>query len=396
MLFIFTAIAAAAEPPGELDLAELTRAVLDANPEVDTAAATLTQARARVGAAAPWPDPMVDASVAPLTLGGMPGWQVEVRQDIPAWGVRRAARDMADADADAAGLRLDMMRLDLADMAAMAWADWYALHRELDLTAATVSVLRETRAATLSRVAIGRASDLDVLQIDAEIGWLSTRRLSLDAERDVVAYRINTLAHRPIDADVAAPPSALLVSPPATQGVRPEIAESLAMTRAAEAQERMARADRLPMLGVMTGWDAMQAMPEDRWMAGVSVQVPLDQKARTAEVEAAAAGVAVARAESARTDDQVKEDIATAERRYRADADVLAALETEVLPVARARLAAARSAYASGAADLRQLLDAERAGLESETRHEQQLATVVLRAREIELAHGILFPGAVP
>lgn len=396
MLFILTAIAAAAEPPRELDLAELTRAVLDANPEVDTAAATLTQARARVGAAAPWPDPMVDVSVAPLTLGGMPGWQVEVRQDIPAWGVRRAARDMADADADAAGLRLDMMRLDLADMAAMAWADWYALHRELDLTAATVSVLRETRAATLSRVGIGRASDLDVLQIDAEIGWLSTRRLSLDAERDVVAYRINTLAHRPIDADVAAPPSALLVSPPATQGVRPEIAESLAMTRAAEAQERMARADRLPMLGVMTGWDAMQAMPEDRWMAGVSVQVPLDQKARTAEVEAAAAGVAVARAESARTDDQVKEDIATAERRYRADADLLAALEAEVLPVARARLAAARSGYAAGAADLRQLLDAERGGLEAETRHEQQLATVVLRARELELAHGILLPGAVP
>lgn len=395
MLFILAAIAAA-EPPGELDLAELTRAVLDANPEVDTAAATLTKARARIAAAAPWPAPMVDVSVAPLTLGGMPGWQVEVRQDIPTWGVRRAALDMADADADAAELRLDMMRLDLADMTAMAWADWYAVHRELDLTAATVAVLRETRAMTLSWVAIGRASDLNVLQIDAEIGWLNTRRLSLAAERDVVAYRINTLSHRPIDADVKDPPSVLLVLPPATQGVRPEIAESFAMTRAAEAQERMARADRLPMLGVMTGWDAMQEMPKDRWMVGISVQVPLDQKARTAEVEAAAAGVALARAESERTDDRLKEDIATAERRYRADVEVLAALEAEVLPVARARLAAARSAYASGAADLRLLLDAERAGLEAETWHEQQVATVVLRARELEIAHGILLPGAVP
>ena len=396
MLFTLFSLALAAEPSGGLDLGELTRAVLDANPEATSAAATLTQARAQAVAAAPWPDPMVDLSVAPLSFGGMPGWQVEVRQDVPTWGVRRAARDMAEADADAAGSRLDMMRLDLAEMAAMAWADWYAVHREIALTADTLAVLRETRATTLSRVASGRASDLDVLQVDAEVGWLNTRALSLAAERDVVAYRINTLAHRPPDAEVSAPPGVVSALTPATDGERPELAESAAMTRAAEADERMARADRLPMLGVMTGWDAMQAMPEDRWMAGVSVEVPLDQKARAAKVDAAAAGVAVARADAARSTDRVREEIATAERRYRADADVLASIERDVLPVARARVVAARAGYAAGTADLRQLLDAERAGLEAETRHQQQLATLVLRGRELELARGILLPGVVP
>lgn len=395
MLFTLVSLAAA-EPSGGLDLAALTRAVLAANPEAAAAAATLTQARAQAVAAAPWPDPMVDVSLAPLSLGGMPGWQVEVRQDLPLWGTRRAARDMADADADGAESQLEMMRLDLAEMAAMAWADWYAVHREVDLTEASLTVLRETRATTLSRLAAGGATDLDVLQVDAERGWLRVRTRSLATEQDVVAIRINTLAHRPTDEPVDPPPVAVRAPMPTGSGERPELAESAAMTRAAEAGEHMARADRLPMIGLMTGWDAMQAMPEDRWMAGVAVQVPLDQKARAAKVDAAEAGVAATRADASRVQDRVAERVATAERRLHGDAEVLAALERDVLPVARARVEAARSGYAAGTVDLRQLLEAERASLEADTRREQQLATVVLRARELELARGILLPGALP
>ena len=396
MLFLLVSLAAAAEPLGELDLEELTRTIIAANPEAAAASSALAQARAQAAAAAPWPDPMMDLSLAPLSLGGMPGWRLDVRQDIPVWGARQAAREMVSADADAAASRLEMMRLELAEMAAMAWADWFSVHRELDLVDGSLAVLQETREMTLSRVAIGRAADLDVLQVDAELGWLRTRARFLATERDVVAVRINTLAHRSSDAPVDLPPTVLRAPTPTTGGNRPELAESAAMARAAEAEERMARVDRLPMIGVMSGWDAMQAMPEDRWMAGLSVQVPLDQKARSAEVEAAAAGVSAAHAAAARAKDRVAENIATAERRFRGDADVLAFLESDVLPVARARVAAARSGYAAGTVDLRQLLEAERAGLESETRYQQQVATLVLRVRELELAHGVLLPGDTP
>lgn len=396
MLFILVCLSAAAQPLGELDLEELTRTVLAANPEVASASATLAQTRVQAAAAAPWPDLMVDLSLAPLSLGGMPGWRVEARQEIPVWGSRQAAREMASADADAASSKLEMMRLDLAEMAAMAWADWYSVHREINLIEGSLAVFQETRAMTLSRVAIGRAGDLDVLQVDAELGWLRTRARLLATERDVVAVRINTLVHRSSDAPVDLPPSLVRAPTPTSGGERPELAERGAMVRAAEAEERMARVDRLPMIGVMTGWDAMQAMPEDRWMAGLSVQVPLDQKARSAEVEAAAAGVSAARADASRVKDQVAEKIATAERRFSGDADVLATLESEVLPVARARVAAARSGFAAGTVDLRQLLEAERADLEAETRYQQQLATLVLRVRELELAHGVLLPGATP
>jgi outer membrane protein TolC len=168
------------------------------------------------------------------------------------------------------------------------------------------------------------------------------------------------------------------------------------MTRAAESEARMARADRLPMVGVMAGWDAMQAMPEDRLMAGLTVQVPLDQHARAATQDAADAGVRATEAEAARTRDQVALDIATAEHRYRGQVATLDTIERALLPVARARVAAARSGFAAGTADVRTLLEAERAALDTEIRREQATATLVLRAREVELAHGVPFPGGTP
>jgi cobalt-zinc-cadmium efflux system outer membrane protein len=397
MLLLLAALVYAAEPPAPLDLAAYTREVLAVNPEAAVAEATLDRARATAEASGPWPDPMVDVSVAPGSLGGMVGWQVQARQDLPLWGTRRAARAMADADADAASARLGMMRLELADMAAMAWIDWYTVHRDLDLVAGVSAILTELHAAVLARMGLGRATELDALQIEAELGWLEAQTRALEAERDVVGARVNTLLHRDPAAELPAPPPSLdRPASPNEGGARPELAETAAMTRAAESEARMARADRLPMVGVMAGWDAMQAMPEDRLMAGLTVQVPLDQHARAATQDAADAGVRATEAEAARTRDQVALDIATAEHRYRGQVATLDTIERALLPVARARVAAARSGFAAGTADVRTLLEAERAALDTEIRREQATATLVLRAREVELAHGVPFPGGTP
>ena len=398
MFLLLAALAVAADPPSTLDLDALTREVLAVNPDASSAEASLARARASAEAAGAWPDPMVDLSIAPLSLAGMPGWQVQARQDLPLWGTRRAAREMAGADSEAAEARLDMMRLDLAGMAAMAWTDWYLVFRELDLVAGASAILQEAHAATVSRVALGRATELDLLQVEAEQGWLSTQAEALEADRDIARARLNALLHRDPLADLAPPPTSLSRATPANTsgGARPELAETRAMTRAAEAEAGMARADRLPMLGLMAGWDAMQAMPEDRLMAGVSIQVPLDHRAKAAKETAADAGVAAARAAEARAHDHVALDIAPPERRYQGQTATLDTLDRALVPVARARLAAARSAFAAGNVDVRTLLDAERAALETEIRREQALATLVLRAREVELAHGMPTPGANP
>lgn len=399
MLFLLAMAGATADPPltGTLDLGQLTRDVLAANPEVDIARAMLEQARAVAAAAGPWPDPMVDVAVAPFSFGGMPGWQVNLRQDLPLWGTRRAARDMAAADADMADAQLAMMRLDLADMAAMAWVDWYTIHRELELVAATTRVLGEVHASTLIRVAIGQASQLDALQAQAEIGWLTVEQQSLATERDGVAYQINTLRHLSLTTPVPPPPLRLLLPTSSDGGMdRPELAETAAMTRAAEAELRMVRGDRLPMLGLMAGWDAMQVMPEDRLMVGISIQLPLDQRSRAALQTAAEANIAVKRAEEARTADQVALDIAVAKRRYIGQLTTLGIVTQEILPVARARVLAARDGFAAGSTDVRPVLDAERGALDAEIRYEQALAVLHLRARELEIARGLPLPGVLP
>lgn len=392
LLFLNISLASSLNP--ELSLEQFTRDVLAVNPEGAAAEATLARLRAEARAAGAWPDPMVDLSIAPLSLAGMPGLQVELRQDLPLWGERRSAVAMLDAEAEAAEASAEMMRLELAGMAAMAWFDWYTLHREISLIGATTATLDEVRIAVVARVATARATDLDVLQVDAERGWLAVQARTLDVERDIVALRINTLLHRDPGTPVPAPPVGLArPQTPAATGARPEGAEAAAMRRAAEAELRMARVERLPMLGAMVGWDAMQVMPEDRLMVGVSVQVPLDQRAKAATVEASAAALEGARAEEAKVRDLIAEDIARAERRFQGQSAALDVLERDVLPAIHARANATREGYAAGAVDLRQVLEAERAALDAEVRHEEALALLVLRAREVELARGITLLG---
>lgn len=384
----------AADLSGDLDLDTLIAAVLASNPEAAMAQATLARSQALAQAAGPWPDPMVDLGVAPMSLGGMPGWQLSARQDLPLWGSQRTARLMALADADAAAARRAMMHLELADMAAMAWSDWYAQHRELELVAWSLRMLQADREAGLSRFAAGRASQQEVLQVEAEIASLVVTQRSLETERDLTAVRLNTLLNRDPAGALPAPPASLARPEAlAPEQARPERAEALAMTQAAEAGVRMARIDRLPMLGLMVGWDSMATMPDARLMTGLSVSVPLAMRRRAAAVDAAQAELSWSHAELDRVTAAVGQDVAEAERRYTGQLAVLDVLQTQLLPVTRARVEADRAAYASGTGDVRLLLESERAFLDAQIRQQRALASLQLRAAQLCLARGQLPTG---
>lgn len=378
-----------AAPGGTLSLRDLTDAVLAANPEVEVARAALAGAEARRGAAGALADPMLDVQVAPLSFVSMPGWRVELSQPIPLGGARRSARAMADADRDAALADLDMMRLELADMAAMAWADWYVVHRELTLVRDSRRLLGEVEQVLTARVGVGRASTAELFAVRTEAGGLAAGERGLGAERAVVAVRINTLLHRAVDTPVPPPPESLaLPAPGPAPGAHPAVAEAEAMGRAAAAALGMARADRLPMLGWMAGFDAMAAMPEERWMVGVSLTLPTAAKARAATVAGAQAEVARAGAELRRAEDEVAARQGEAAARLAGAEAVVTTLREELLPAARAGLDASRAAFAAGTGDLRAVLDAERALLAAESRLATAEAERALWARRVELAEG--------
>lgn len=399
LALVAAALAASpAEPQAEepWDRVSLTLAVLAANPEIAEAEAALKAARAHTDVVGPWDNPMVDLSIAPLSVtSGMIGWNAQISQDLPLWGMRRAAKDMAGADADAAEAMLGAMRLELARMTAMAWADWYVVHSEISLMGHTIELLKHIEQSATARLGAGQGSQLDALQTRAEAAALAASLPGLEAERDVVAAQINTLLHRPLETRVPPPPEASVPAAPgaATSAARPEVVEAEAMVRAAQASERMARLERLPMIGWMLEWDGMQEMPEMRLMGGVSVEIPLALRSRAGAVREGQANVAVAEAARARTADAVSLDVRTAQVRYSGQAAAVGVIDAQLLPAAHARVDAARAAFAAGMEGVRPLLDAERAALEAEIRRVQALAALQLRAADLEIALGRI-PGA--
>lgn len=410
MPFVAIIASALAASPAELqaegpwDRVSLTLAVLAANPEIAEAEAALKAARAHVDVVGAWDDPMVDLGIAPLSVtSGMIGWNAQISQELPLWGMRRAAKDMAGADAEAAEAQLGMMRLDLARMTAMAWADWYVVHGELSLMGRTLGLLKHIEEAATARLGSGQGSQLDALQTRVEAAGLAASLPALEAERDVVAAQINTLLHRPVQTLVPPPP--LRQPGPAAQGNgvpglatttssgRPEVVEAEAMLRAAEASERMARLERLPMIGWMVEWDGMRegagaGMGDMRLMGGVSVEIPLALRSRAGAVREGEASVAMAEAAQARMADAVSLDVQTAQLRYAGQAAAVAVIDTQLLPAAQARVESARAAFAAGMEGVRPLLDAERGALDAEIRHVQAQAALQLRAADLEIALG--------
>lgn len=378
-----------------LDPEQLLRDILQENPDISSATAAVEQARAAILPGTTWSNPMVDLSVAPLSLADMPGWTLQIRQDLPLWGSGRVNREMAEADAKAAEARLAMMRLELAQMATMEWINWVLVHRELELLEDAEASLSALHDSLLARSAAGLASDFDILQLETEQINLSQQQQQLLLQRDLVAYSINTLLHRSPQTPLLPPPQNL--PPPdsiPTISDRPEPIEAAAMTRAAEAGAEMATLDRAPMVGLMAGWDAMEEMPTDRMMIGISIQVPLDQRLVASREAQAQAEVKKAKAEEAKAGDRVQMEQAAAARRYAAQQESVKILENRLLPTMEARAKAATDGYAAGTVELKVLIDAQRAVLETRIRLEEARALLVLDSRNLSLSMGNL-PGGL-
>lgn len=400
LVLAVVAVAGAADPiapDGVLDRDALIAAVIEANPEIEGAKDALDAAKARRDGAGAWADPMVDVSIAPLAWPHqMLGLSAQLRQPLPLWGVRGLAREMTDADTDANAARLDTMRLDLARMAAMAWGDWYVVARQLDLIDGTVAMLDAHAAATTDRLAVGRGVAQDALEAQAGAEGLKIDAIGLRGDQDIIAMEINTLLHRPLDTPVPPPPAAFEPPIPGSgPPARPELGEAAAMVRMGDARVDMAEADRKAMIGVMAGWD-MMAPADGKLMAGVSVEVPLWARPRRAAVRDAEAQAGEARAMQAHVEDSVAQDIAEAQRRYTAQRETVDALGSALLPIARARVTTARTAFAAGTGDVRPLLDAERGALDAEIRYQQALAELAVRAADVDLAMGRLPGGGAP
>jgi outer membrane protein TolC len=358
----------------QLERAALVAAVLERNPDVDSARQAWRAALAEVPQSTAIEDPMLSYSFAPLSIfddKGVPyGQEVQLRQAIPFPGKRRLAGEVALAEAEAMKGELEGVRLELALMASNLYDDYYLALRSIEVNDHHAELLRQFQRSAEAQYVTGRASQQDPLQAEVELETLAIERVGLESMRDTSVAQLNGLLHRSPDAHLPPPVTQLGAPDGAMQAGaasleaealarRPERGAAGARIRGGQAAIDLARRDFYPDLRVMGQYSSMWPETEHQWMLGLELDIPLQLGRRDAAVDAAEARTARARSEDQSLRDRIAVEVATAQLRARETARVVELTEKRLVPAARDQLRAAVAGFTAGQNAFTAVIDAE-------------------------------------
>jgi len=295
--------ASAGESSRALSVDAVVTEVLARNPSLEEMAATAEAAKNRYPQVVSLEDPMAGVTIGPASIGSRSvdfAYRIEASQKLPYPGKLALRGDAAAAEASAAGLDVENLRIELVQSAKSAYYDYFLVERGLEVNAESVRLLTEFQQNAETQYRTGVASQQDVLQAAVELARQRERELQLRRIRQVATARLNTLMHRPVDAPLGPPAASLpLVGDMPDVAVlrqcaasrRPDLQALLSRLAADQAALALARKEFAPDFEVMAAYDAFW-QPEERdlrTMVGVRVNLPVRKERRNAAVREAQA-----------------------------------------------------------------------------------------------------------
>jgi outer membrane protein TolC len=394
--------AAISEPV--LDPVAYVRAVLAIHPSLEAAQQTFSAAQARARQAGQVSDPMIHASIAPLSVAPSQhrlGFELGISQELPWFGTLASERRAMDAETQAMSQDFAIARRELALTARLLYDQYYVAVRSLEINAQHVSLVKALKQIVAAQVSDGRGASQDVLQTEAQLATLEREALMLQSDREVLVAQLNELMRRPPEALLPPPVAELSRAPRADarkQRSRLEAAEQRADVQAASARARAeslkidaAELRYFPSFRVSTSYSSMWDMPAHRWMVGVELNVPWPSDNKAAAIDEARAQQARYVSESAQLTAAARTEVYVAARRLSEAEDVLALIEARQLPIASEQIVAARTAFMASRATLVSVLEAERSLRSAEL--ERELMRVECDRRELALQRAL---GRIP
>ena len=200
-----------------LRLDQVIRDVIRHNNRAAAARYMEVAARAKVGPAGAWDDPMLMLGVANLptswdfNMDPMTMKMIGLSQNIPYAGQKGLQAKAAKAEADAAMEDRHAMEVDLVMTARYAFADLYYRTRSLNDLISQYSLLEEVVASAKAKLTTNQANQDEVLGAQAELWRLQTQLLEAEHLVDEARYYLNIL--RGLDATSVVPPLALPSQP---------------------------------------------------------------------------------------------------------------------------------------------------------------------------------------
>lgn len=384
-----------------LDRQALIDAVLARNPSVESAREGWRAALVEYPQVTALEDPMVEYSLAPLSIGldaVSYGQVVRVGQQVPWPGKLALKGEIALAEAEAARDNYQATRLHLALMASLLFDQYYAVAHSLELNEEHRRLIEDIKAIAEAQYEAGRASQQDALQAELELSHVIHQQVVLEAQRQVVVAQINGLLRRrphlelppppeQIEADLENYADSVALQEQALRH-RPELSATRSRIRGRESAVDLAERQYYPDFGVMTSYDAMWMAQEHRWMVGLSLNIPIQLGARGGAVEQAEARLRQSQLQLANTTDEVLVEVERARQRAIEAQYVVRLYQERLLPAARAQIEAARIGYETGRNSFQALIDAERSVRALEIRYQEALAELGQRRAELQRAIG--------
>lgn len=386
----------AAGPP--LTLRALIAEVLERNPRAHEAEASVEVSRSSALAAGAFEDPMLSYALAPLSLAPGAhrfGQTARLSQRLPFPGKRGAEIEIAEARTRASLAERRLTREQLALTAAMRFTELYALHHALDVHQTHRLLLEELRVSAEARYRAGLARQDELLEAQLAIAELDADEALHLGMRHATRAELNGLLRRAPSTPLPAPQVDVELAETTEDGRmtasgRPELAAIEAERTRAEAETRRVARDAFPDVELMAEYSSMWDMPEHRFMVGLGLAIPLQLGRRAAEREATRAEERRASHALEAESDRAAAELAAARARHEASKARARLQRDRTLPLARARVTAARASFLTGQAPLAAALEAERALRTQEIAFHTALADVALREAELRFARGDL------
>ena len=384
-----------------LDRAAFIREVLTRNPSIEAARHAWRAALAEHPQVSALPDPTVEYSSAPLTVGSDDvtyGQVVGLSQRFPWPGKLALKGKVAIAEAEASRHDYEATQQNLALMASILFDQYRAATRSLELNDEHRRLALDVKAAAEAQYEAGRASQQAPLQAEVEHAHVLHQRVVLQARRAVIIAQLNGLLHRAPN-EVLPPPAAWIEPAPreleASEVLQeqalensPELLSSAARVRARESAVALAKREYYPDFAVKGSYNSLWAARDNRWLVGLSLNIPIQFGARNAATSQARARLASARARLAAADDAIRVEVERARQHLIEARHVVRLYDEQLLPAVRGQIEAAQIGYETGRNGFQALIDAERSLRTLEIEHQNAIAAYGQRAAELERAIG--------
>lgn len=376
-------VASGAAGAGERALGATVESLLDyarANPEYAAMRYEADAAAQRVYPAGAFPDPLFRMELQNITNAGsdaspsllpskVGSTKYTLVQPIPFWGKRDLKRDVAEADAEQAQGRVATTWSELAASVKTAYARYYLVVHNEQLTREILDLLARLERVALVRYESGLAPQQDVIRAQVERTTMEGELLVQEGERAGVQAMLNSLLARKAAAPFAPPERLRPVPPPARldedtlvdrlRSHNPQLFANDARIRAAEKNRELTYRNRYPDFAIGVSPIQMGSRIGE-WEVMLEVNIPLQQETRRSQESEAGSMLSAARSQKEAVANRLIGELFENLAGLKSAQRIEILTTTSLLPQSEATLQAALAGYETGKVDFATLLDAQR------------------------------------